>query len=72
MVKITGAGVMETLIAYPDHDEQQRILAALAPFDEELQALHAEHLKLAMLKFGLMSDLLTGRVRLSEEITVAP
>jgi type I restriction enzyme S subunit len=69
MVKITGAGVMETPIAYPDSDEQQRILTALIPFREELRTLDTEHLKLTMLKSGLMTDLLTGRVRVPESVS---
>jgi type I restriction enzyme S subunit len=70
MVKITGTGVIGAPIAYPDIDEQQRILTTLAPFDEELKTLHAERLKLTMLKSGLMADLLTGRVRMPEGIAV--
>jgi type I restriction enzyme, S subunit len=69
MVKITGAGVMETPIAYPDSDEQQRILTALIPFREELRTLDTEHLKLTMLKSGMMTDLLTGRVRVPESVS---
>jgi hypothetical protein len=61
--------LMETPIAYPDSDEQQRILTALIPFRVELRTLDTEHLKLTMLKSGLMTELLTGRVRVPESVS---
>jgi type I restriction enzyme, S subunit len=50
-------------LGYPDVDEQCRILAAVQPVNEELVALQRELRKLTSLKSGLMTDLLTDRVR---------
>ena len=50
-------------LAYPNIKEQERILAAVAPINGEVEALRCELNKLGALKSGLMVDLLTGRVR---------
>lgn len=71
MVKITGADVMETTVAYPsldEGDEQRQILALKDSIDEELRSTRAERKKLSLIRSGLMSDLLSGRVRVSESI----
>ncbi len=73
MVKITGAGVMEIPITFPprdESDEQQRILAAKHAIDDELRIVVQEIAKLKSLRSGLMTDLLTGRVRVPEGIAV--
>jgi type I restriction enzyme S subunit len=57
-------------LAYPEIKEQERILAAIAPISGEVEALGHELTKLVALKSGLMNDLLTGRVRVPEEISV--
>ncbi len=53
-------------LAYPGVEEQYRILKAIAPADKVLEDLNRERDKLVALKSGLMSDLLTGRVRVPE------
>jgi type I restriction enzyme S subunit len=69
MVKITGARVMETPIPVPDFKEQQLILSKLDPLQIVIRTLTSECSKLKCVKSGLMSDLLTGRVRVPEGIT---
>ncbi len=56
-------------LAYPGVDEQRRILDAVVPADEEINALMQEHGKLVSLKAGLMSDLLSGNVRVPVKLT---
>jgi type I restriction enzyme S subunit len=57
-------------LTYPEIEEQRRILAAVAPVTDRIEALGGELAKLVALKSGLMNDLLTGRVRVSEGIAV--
>jgi type I restriction enzyme S subunit len=57
-------------LPYPEIQEQERILAAIAPISSEVEALEQELTKLVALKSGLMNDLLTGRVRVPAGITV--
>ena len=72
-MKNISQGVIRGLVlAYPEVEEQHRILAVMALMDQELEVLGRELGKLLSLKSGLMSDLLTGRVRVPEEIAVAP
>ncbi|MBI3245319.1 MAG: restriction endonuclease subunit S [Deltaproteobacteria bacterium] len=67
-MKNISQDVIRTLVlAYPEVKEQQRILTALSPADQELEALRQELEKLSSLKSGLMTDLLTGRVRVPED-----
>jgi len=71
-MKNISQGVIRGLVfAYPEIEEQHRILAVMALMDQELEVLGRELGKLLALKSGLMSDRLTGRVRVPEEITVA-
>jgi type I restriction enzyme S subunit len=58
-------------LAYPEADEQSRILTALQPINNEVAAMNAELHKLKSLKSGLMNDLLKGRVRVPESIGVS-
>ncbi|MBN1285628.1 MAG: restriction endonuclease subunit S [Anaerolineae bacterium] len=50
-------------VVYPDLHEQKRIVEFLEAHDSRLRAEEAYRAKLALLKRGLMDDLLTGRVR---------
>jgi len=54
-------------LAYPEVDEQRRILKATQPANDVLSALNCELRKLISLKSGLVTDLLTGRVRVPVE-----
>jgi type I restriction enzyme, S subunit len=70
-MKNISQGVIRGLrISYPGVCEQQRILDAVTPCHDNVQILQSEHDKLVKLKSGLMSDLLTGRVRVPESIAV--
>ncbi|MEH2232591.1 MAG: restriction endonuclease subunit S [Nostoc sp.] len=63
MVKINSKSVLSTVTVVPQPEEQQRILQAI---DESVNHVNLKNYyleKLKLLKQGLMSDLLTGRVR---------
>jgi type I restriction enzyme S subunit len=60
------------LILVPHPCEQERCSALYEITNDQLQAESKTLEKLNLLKSGLMSDLLTGRVRVPEEIAVAP
>ncbi|OPY72849.1 MAG: EcoKI restriction-modification system protein HsdS [Syntrophorhabdus sp. PtaU1.Bin002] len=57
-------------LAYPEVEEQRRILSLTSTIENEQAALFSQLTKLQHLKSGLMSDLLTGRVRVPESIEV--
>jgi type I restriction enzyme S subunit len=58
-------------VVVPTPPEQQRILDAIRVHHQSVQAESIELRKLQQLKSGLMTDLLTGRVRVPEGIAVA-
>jgi type I restriction enzyme S subunit len=62
MKNISQEVIRRLRLAYPDVDEQRRILAALRPVNREVDRLQLELQKLSALKSGLATDLLTGRV----------
>ena len=57
--------------AKPRRKEQDQIISTVQTFDSEIAATSKELAKLSALKSGLMTDLLTGRVRVPEEVAVA-
>ena len=61
----------DLLVPYPSTREQARIVEVLAGSEIELLAESRMLAKLCLLKSGLMTDLLTGRVRVPEGIMVA-
>ena len=67
---VSGEDISHFLLPRPNCDEQNRILAALDVHDSELTALESEWGKLHHLKSGLMTDLLTGCVRVPEHVGV--
>ena len=54
------------LVAKPQPDEQKEIVKRLDLLDSEIAIVTSEKEKLALLKSGLLADLLTGRVRVPE------
>lgn len=58
-------------IPLPSLQEQKQIIAKLEAFDKSLRTEQTQLAKLHSLKRGLMEDLLTGRVRVKIEETVA-
>ena len=53
-------------VYYPSDDaEQQAIANILSTMDEEIQALQEERDKYALVKQGMMQQLLTGKIRLN-------
>ena len=55
-------------MAVPHEREQSEIGQILDWFDQQMEAENRELVKLTRLKSGLMSDLLTGRVRVPPSI----
>jgi type I restriction enzyme, S subunit len=65
-----NVGELKTLlIAKPDRDEQVRIVERIALLDSCISLEVETGAKLSRLKSGLMSDLLTGRVRVPESVS---
>jgi type I restriction enzyme, S subunit len=57
-------------VLQPPIEEQEQIVGAIHALDNAIQKEESGHAKLALLKSGLMNDLLTGRVRVPEGIAV--
>ena len=55
----------------PDYEEQVEIVSALADMDAEIAALELRQQKTRAIKRGMMQQLLTGRVRLVNQETMA-
>jgi type I restriction enzyme S subunit len=58
------AAIGKYLISYPNILEQEAIAEIFNDFDAEIEALIAQRDKAALLKIGMMQNLLTGKVRL--------
>ena len=56
------------LISWPGEDEREAISSKICGIEDQISAEEKEHGKLALLKSGLMTDLLTGRVRVPETV----
>ena len=62
-----NVGELKTLlVAKPDRDEQARIVERIATLDSRISLELETGAKLSLLKSGLMTDLLTGRIRVPE------
>jgi type I restriction enzyme S subunit len=57
-------------VLQPPIEEQEQIVGTVGALDNEIQKEESGHAKLALLKSGLMNDLLTGRVRAPEGVAV--
>ncbi|RXR05315.1 restriction endonuclease subunit S [Pseudoxanthomonas composti] len=71
MVKISGRIVRDLVVAMPDRQEQARILDALSAASTNLDSESKAVSALRDLKFGVMDDLLTGRVRVTPLLDAA-
>jgi type I restriction enzyme S subunit len=69
--KLDTGELHRTRIGVPSPEEQSAILDRIEAIDADISAEEASHRKLSFLKSGLMDDLLTGRVRVSEGVGVA-
>jgi type I restriction enzyme S subunit len=58
------AAIGKYLISYPNILEQEAIAEILNDLDADIEALIAQRDKAALIKIGIMQDLLTGKVRL--------
>jgi type I restriction enzyme S subunit len=72
MPNLSGQILARLLLPLPPIAEQDRIAHVLSSHDERLDAEVAQVRKLWLLKQGLMADLLTGRVRVSDGTTREP
>jgi type I restriction enzyme S subunit len=60
------------IVAPTRTEEQDAVALSIHTADSEIVSAERELAKLRYLKFGLMTDLLTGRVRVPETIGTAP
>ena len=67
--KLNRDELAEFTMGWPKRDEQDRIATVLIASDNEQSSVERELSKLRQLRSGLMADLLTGRVRVTETIT---
>jgi type I restriction enzyme S subunit len=72
MTAIRSETLRQLLLPVPPLPEMQAIETILLQFNKRIGEEEALLAKLAALKSGLMSDLLTGRVRVPEESMVTP
>lgn len=63
MVKLNSRAVLRLELAMPEKDEQAHMLKFIRASREVLASLECDLSKLRQQKYGLMHDLLTGRVR---------
>jgi hypothetical protein len=63
MVKVNAGDVLRTVIAFPQSDEQDAILARLDDVESRISCEEELRSKLTFTKTGLAHDLLTGRIR---------
>jgi type I restriction enzyme, S subunit len=71
ITRLTLQKIKNFVIPLPLYQEQRRIAAQLDTLNDSIESYEREVRKLSELKAGLMTDLLTGRVRVPGEITVA-
>ncbi len=64
--KLTQSGLKQILFKKPERSEQERIVSSVSAHRARVAAEQAELSKLRLLKSGLMDDLLTGRVRVTD------
>lgn len=57
----------DTVITVPEKCEQVAIAAILSDMEDEIEQLHAKLAKCKHIKSGMMSELLTGRIRLIDK-----
>lgn len=72
ITRLTLQKIKAFLCPIPSFDEQQRIAIYLEQCSDAIQSCEREQTKLDRLKSALMSDLLTGRVRVPEGVEVQP
>ena len=65
---VNGQILASILFPFPSQQEQIRINGILDHFDTNLSGLNKELTKLSNQKTGLMQDLLTGKVRVTEQL----
>lgn len=65
---VSSEDVGQFLLPCPEPSEQERILSLLEIYDEALSLFEKKLVKLNSIKEGLISDLLSGRVRVPEGI----
>jgi type I restriction enzyme, S subunit len=66
---INQSGLNPIPICVPPPEEQRVIVTRIAAADEFIKATKSELTKLEYVKLGLMTDLLTGRVRVPESVS---
>ena len=59
--------VQKIPVYLPELNEQTAIVSILSDMDDELNILEGNLKKYQLIKFGMMSELLTGRIRLIDK-----
>ena len=72
MVNLNTKLLAHLRFAFPPKDEQDDVVQRLADADTNIYKESANLSKLGLVKSGLMTDLLTGRVRVPETIAITP
>ena len=57
----------DTIITVPEKDEQIAIATILHDMEDEIEELHTKLAKYQYIKHGMMSELLIGRIRLTDK-----
>jgi len=70
MKNISKEALLATAIKFPSHEEQIAIASLLCDLDSEIAAIEARRDKARAIKQGMMQQLLTGRIRLVQPVTV--
>jgi restriction endonuclease S subunit len=69
---VSSGDIAQFLVPLPRPEEQTEILSKLDAHDHAAIVVEQQAKKLHQLKFGLMADLLTGRVRVPATIGTTP
>jgi restriction endonuclease S subunit len=70
MVNLNTTLLAYLIFAFPPKEEQENIVRKVAEVDTLLREESANVAKLCLVKSGLVADLLTGRVRVPESLSV--
>lgn len=65
---VSKASVAQTKLVIPEYEEQQAIAEILSNMDAEIEALEQKLVKYRQIKQGMMQQLLTGKIRLKNDV----
>ena len=65
---VSKASIAQTKLVIPEYEEQQAIAEILSNMDAEIEALEKKLAKYRQVKQGMMQQLLTGKIRLKNDV----